>query len=186
MTTLATPRVLLRDWRDADLAPFAALNADPEVMRYFPAPLRREESDALAARIRDFLAEHGWGLWAAEHEGRFIGFVGLQRPRFVADFTPCVELAWRLARDAQGCGLATEAGFAARDFAVARLSGEALVSFTTVTNRPSRRVMEKLGLVYERSFEHPLLGEGHPLRTHVLYRYSTKKSGVGSTSGSTL
>jgi RimJ/RimL family protein N-acetyltransferase len=183
---LRTSRVVLRDWRDADLPPFAALNADPRVMRYFPSVLTREESDALAGRIRAFLAGHGWGLWAAESDGEFIGFVGLSRPRFEASFTPCVELGWRLAHHAQGRGLATEAARAVLDFALTNLPGEALVSFTVPGNAPSRRVMEKLGLVHDGDFEHPSLPEGHPLRTHVLYRLqSTKKSGVGSTFGST-
>lgn len=184
---MKTDRVLLREWRDEDLPHFAQLNADAEVMRYFPATLTREESDALAMRIRLALAEQGWGLWAAEHEGEFIGFVGLARPRFEAHFTPCLELGWRLARSAHGKGLATEAAIAARDFALRELSNEPLVSFTVPQNLASRRVMEKLGLVYDGDFEHPALPAGHPLRTHVLYRLqSTKKSGVGSVLASTL
>jgi ribosomal-protein-alanine N-acetyltransferase len=184
---LRTERVLLRAWRDDDLEPFAALNADPEVMRYFPSTLTREQSDAMATMIHERLAENGWGLWAAEVDGAFIGFVGLNRPRFTAHFTPCVELGWRLARHAQGHGYATEAAIAARDFALQHLRGEPLVSFTVPENRASRRVMEKLGLLYEGDFEHPGLPEGHALRKHVLYRHpqSTKKSGVGSTFGST-
>lgn len=183
---MKTERLTLREWRDEDLAPFAALNADPEVMRWFPSTLTREQSDTLAGRIRLAMADEGWGLWAVEHEGDFIGFVGLSRVRFTAHFTPAVELAWRLAHHAQGRGLATEAAMAARDFALRHLANESLVSFTVPQNRASRRVMEKLGLVYEGDFEHPSLPPGHALRKHVLYRLqSTKKSGVGSTSGST-
>lgn len=186
VVTLKTERVLLRDWRDVDLPLFAALNADPQVMRHFPRTLSREESDAGAARIRAALQEHGWGLWAAEWEGAFIGFVGLSRPRFTAHFTPCVELGWRLAPAAQGRGLATEAARAALDFALRALPQEPLVAFTVPANTPSLRVMEKLGLVPDGGFEHPGLPEGHPLRWHLLYRHqSTKKSGVGSTAGST-
>jgi RimJ/RimL family protein N-acetyltransferase len=187
VTVLRTRRVLLREWRDDDLAPFAALNADPEVMRHFPALLTREQSDAMARMIRERLTENGWGLWAAEVDGAFIGFVGLNRPRFTAHFTPCVELGWRLARHAQGHGYATEAALAARDFALEHLKDEPLVSFTVPENRASRRVMEKLGLAFDGEFEHPGLPEGHALRTHVLYRapQSTKKSGVGSMFGST-
>jgi RimJ/RimL family protein N-acetyltransferase len=167
---LRTERVMLRDWRDEDLAPFAALNADPRVMAHFPSVLTGEQSDALAGRIREFLSQNGWGLWAAEFEGAFIGFVGVSRPRFEADFTPCVELGWRLAHHAQGRGLATEAARAVLQFARAELPNESIVSFTVPANLPSRRVMEKLGLVLEREFEHPALPEGHPLRRHVLYR----------------
>lgn len=184
---MKTARLLLREWRDEDLEPFAALNADAVVMRWFPSTLTREESDALAGRIRLAMAEQGWGAWAVEHHGEFIGFVGLSRVRFTAHFTPCIELAWRLARHAHGQGLATEAAIAARAFALRELANESLVSFTVPQNTASRRVMEKLGLVYDCYFEHPLLPPGHALRTHVLHRHqSTKKSGVGSTSGSML
>ena len=167
---LTTDRLVLRDWRDADLPLFAALNADPRVAQHFPSVLNREESDAVAARARAFLAENGWGLWAAEWSCQFIGFVGLSRPRFTAHFTPCVELGWRLARHAQGKGLATEAGWAVLDFALTHLPGEPLVSFTVPGNLASRRVMEKLGLVYDCEFEHPGLPEAHSLRKHVFYR----------------
>ena len=172
VATLTTERLVLRDWCEADLAPFAALNADPEVMRHFPAPLSRAESDALAARVREALAAQGWGLWAAEREGAFIGFIGLARPRFEAHFTPCVEVGWRLARAAWGQGLATEGARAALAFAREALPGERLVSFTVPANVASRRVMEKLGLVRDLAgdFDHPALPEGHPLRRHVLYR----------------
>lgn len=96
--TLRSARVVLRDWRDEDLEPFAALNADPEVMRYFPSVLTRAQSDDVAMRAQTFLRAHGWGPWAAEHDGRFIGFVGLSIPRFDAGFMPAVELLWRLAK----------------------------------------------------------------------------------------
>ena len=80
---IETPRLILRGWRDADYAPFAALNADPEVMRHFPATLGRDESDTLARRNRDHIEAHGWGLWAVERrqDGAFLGFTGLARPR---------------------------------------------------------------------------------------------------------
>ena len=76
---LRTVRLVLRQWRDDDLPAFAALNADSQVMMFFPAPLTREQSDALAQRCRDAITERGWGLWAAEIPGvaPFIGFVGL-------------------------------------------------------------------------------------------------------------
>src|ERR1039458_5153424 len=89
-------RVLLRPWRASDLAPFAALNADAEVMEHLPSLLTREESDATVTRIDAHLATHGFTFWAVEVPGEvaFAGFVGLVVPKFEAHFTPCVETGW--------------------------------------------------------------------------------------------
>lgn len=174
MTELRTERLLLRQWRDADLEPFAALNADAETMRFFPAPLTREESDAHAERIRQHLEEQGWGLWAVEVAGgpAFVGFVGLARPSFEAHFTPAVEVGWRLAREHWGQGFATEAARAAVSFGFRELALEEIVSFTSKLNEPSIRVMERIGMTRDPAddFDHPRLPPGHPLRPHVLYR----------------
>jgi len=173
---LATARLRLRGWRDEDLAPFAAMNADPRVMEFFPATLARAESDALVARIRAHFARHGFGAWAVEIPGvaDFIGFVGLSIPSFQAPFTPCVEIGWRLATAHWGKGYATEAAMAALAFGFTEAGLAEIVSFTVVANLPSRRVMERLGMTRSPSddFEHPGLALGHPLRPHVLYRLS--------------
>ena len=139
---------MLRAWRDEDLEPFAALNAHAEVMRFFPAPLSRAESDALAARIRREMAECGFGLWAVESPGEapFLGFVGLSRPSFDAAFTPCVEMGWRLAWRFWGKGYASEGAHAALAHGFGELGLREIVSFTTAENAASRRVMEKLGM----------------------------------------
>jgi RimJ/RimL family protein N-acetyltransferase len=174
VTELRTPRLLLRQWRDADLAPFAELNADPEVMRHFPSVLTTAESDALALGARALVASRGWGLWAVEvvDGAPFIGFVGLAAPRFEAHFTPAVEIGWRLAREHWGNGYATEGAQAVISFAFDELGLEEIVSFTTAANDRSRRVMERLGFTRDPAddFPHPRLPVGHPQRTHVLYR----------------
>lgn len=176
MSDLRTERLLLRQWRDEDLEPFAELNADPETMRYFPAPPTREESDALAERSRRQIDDEGWGLWAVEVRGgaSFVGFVGLARPSFEEHFTPAVEVGWRLARRHWGRGYATEAGRAALAYGFDELGLEEIVSFTSRLNAPSRRVMERLGMSHDPAddFEHPRVPLGHPLRPHVLYRLS--------------
>jgi RimJ/RimL family protein N-acetyltransferase len=168
------PRVLLRRWRDEDRAPFAALNADPQVMQFFPRPLERVESDALVERIERHFAEHGFGLWALELPGvaPFIGFAGLAVPRFTAHFTPCVEIGWRLAAGHWGHGYATEAARAALTRGFGRHGLLEVVSFTVPANRRSRAVMVRLGMTHDpaEDFDHPGLPEGHPLRRHVLYR----------------
>lgn len=172
--TLTTPRLLLRPWRDTDLVPFAALNADPEVMAHFPKPLDRDESNEVAARIRAGFAQRGYGWWAVEVPGEvaFAGFIGLSIPGFDAHFMPCVEIGWRLARAQWGKGYATEGARAALDFAFGTLGLREVVAFTTTTNRPSQAVMRRLGMRHSPTddFDHPNLPEGHRLRRHVLYR----------------
>ena len=171
---LTTTRLRLRQWREEDLAPFAALNADPQVMEFFPKILTRAESDAVAGRIRDHFARHGFGFWAVEAPGAadFVGFVGLAVPSFEAHFTPCVEIGWRLAREHWGHGYATEAATAALAFGFGDRALEEIVAFTVAANISSRRVMGRLGMRRSPAddFEHPAIAEGHPLRSHVLYR----------------
>lgn len=172
MTELRTERLLLRQWRDDDFAPFAALNGDPEVMRHFPRTLSRAESDTLAERQRTLIAERGWGLWAVEAPEGFIGFVGLSEPRFEAHFTPAVEVGWRLAREHWGHGFASEAARAAVADGFARVRLDEVVSFTSATNLRSQRVMERIGMTRDPAddFDHPRVPEGHRLRRQVLYR----------------
>jgi len=171
---LRTDRLILRRWIPEDRAPFAALNADPRVMEHFPAPLSRQQSDALADRIEAHFARHQFGLWALEIPGctRFAGFVGLAVPEFEAHFTPCVEIGWRLAAGHWGCGYATEAARAALTFGSEELQLAEIVAFTTSGNMRSRRLMERIGMTRNPAddFDHPHLSAGHPLRRHVLYR----------------
>jgi ribosomal-protein-alanine N-acetyltransferase len=168
VTDLRTPRLLLRRWRASDRAPFAAMNADPVVMEHFPAPLTTEQSDALVDRVEAHFDEHGYGLWAVEADGAFVGFTGLVWQDYEASFTPALEVGWRLARPAWGHGYATEAATAAlaRGLEVAG----SVVSTTAVTNVRSQRVMQRLGMRRELEFDHPRVPEGHPVRPHVLYR----------------
>ena len=171
---LQTERLLLRSWREDDLAPFAALNADPEVMAHFPSALDREASDALAARAQARLDELGYGLWAVEVRatGTFIGFTGLALQTFEAHFTPAVEVGWRLARSAWGHGYASEAARAALAHGFGPAGLDEIVSMTAVTNVRSQRVMQRIGMTRDPAddFEHPNVAEGSPLRPHVLYR----------------
>jgi RimJ/RimL family protein N-acetyltransferase len=172
---LRTPRLLLREWRDGDLAPFAAMNADPEVAEFLSAPLTRRESDAFVGRIIDHWRSDDYALWAVERvaDSAFLGFCGLSVPSWAPE--PTQEIGWRLARHAWGRGYATEAAREVARFAFEDLRLEALVSYTTIANARSRRVMEKLGMARsdpaaEYDFLHPRLDPDHPLRPHVTYR----------------
>jgi len=171
-TMIETPRLLLRPWRDSDLALFAEQNADPVVMRFLGGVLTRNESDAYAAKVRAHQAANGFGKWAVEASGvsPFIGAIGLQRTKFDASFTPAVEVAWRLNRRYWGQGYATEAARAAIEDGFARLGLKEIISMTAVINTPSRRVMERLGMSQSIEFDHPYHPEDSPIRRHILYR----------------
>jgi len=171
---LLTKRLRLRQWRASDREPFARINSDGLVMKYFAAALSEEESDRFAAVNEAHIEEHGWGLWAIEvpDVAPFAGFVGLSTPRFDAHFTPCTEVGWRLAPAFWGRGYATEGARAVLAFGFERLGLQEIVSFTTEANMPSRRVMERVGMTHDPGddFDYPALPPGHPLRHHVLYR----------------
>ena len=173
MTGVDTPRLRLRGWQDADREPYAALNADPVVMEFFPALQDRKTSDAAIDAWNEQLATRGWSNWAAERRdtGAFIGFIGITVPKRVLPFSPCVEIGWRLAREHWGQGFATEGARGVLQVAFDRLALDEIVSFTALLNRRSQRVMERIGMRNANAdFEHPAVPEGHRLRPHCLYR----------------
>lgn len=178
---LRTERLLLRRWRAADRAPFAALNADPVVMQHFTGTLTRTASDAMVDRIEDHFARTGWGLWAVEVPGvaPFVGFVGLWPPSYEVPGVigpDTVEVGWRLAAAHWGHGYAPEAAVAAVRFGFTGLDLAEIVSFTVPQNHNSLRVMEKIGLRHDpaRDFDHPNVDPAeHPANVrHVLHAAS--------------
>lgn len=186
---LRTPRLLLRAWRDSDRAPFAALSADPEVMRWFPSTHTREQSDAAIDRFVEHHERRGYTAWALEvldsERGAtdFAGFLGLVEPTFAPPFRssePCVEIGWRLARPWWGLGLATEAGRAALDFAFDEAGLDEVVSFTVPPNLRSQAVMQRLGMTYDGVFVHPRAGAGDWWGPHALYRLSAQDARTAS------
>jgi RimJ/RimL family protein N-acetyltransferase len=175
---LESERLHLRQWRQDDKTPFAELNADVEVMEYFPSTLTRDESNTFVDYCSRRITERGWGLWAIELKpsAEFIGFVGLEIPNYDLPFSPCTEIGWRLARRFWGRGYATEAAQVALNFGFEALALDEIVSFTSVLNERSQRVMQKLGM--QRSdvdFDHPAVAEGDPLRRHCLYTLSLER-----------
>lgn len=168
-----TPRLAFRAWQDRHRAPFAAMNADPEVMRYFPALLSADQTNAgVDIWCRQF-ADQGWSNWAVElrDTGEFIGFIGLSVPRRQLPFSPCVEIGWRLKRSAWGQGYATEGATECLRVGFDRLGLDEIVSFTTLANLPSIAVMKRIGMSdANANFEHPAVPEGSPLRVHCLYK----------------
>ena len=170
---LESERLLLRNWRDADLDTWIEMNQDPEVMRYFPTPLTVEAATAMSQRFQTFLDEHEYGFWAVEVKGLdpFIGFVGLNDPRLDIAAMPNVEIGWRLHKRGWGKGYATEAATSALSYGLQELQIPEIISFTSTLNEPSIKVMERIGLHrrIDLDFEHPRVEAGHVLRQHVVY-----------------
>jgi RimJ/RimL family protein N-acetyltransferase len=173
---IETERLRLRRWHDADLPAFAAMNADPQVRRYFSSRLTREESDASVARFIRMYALDGYAFMAAElrETSQFIGLIGIQRMSFLLPgrTAPAVEIGWRLNEKSWGKGLATEGARACLDLAFDQFQLPEVVAFTTPANLPSRRVMEKLGMTRnpEDDFDDPRIPVDNPCQRHVLYR----------------
>lgn len=175
--------MVLRGWTEADRAPFAALNANPEVMEHFPSRLTRAGSDAFVDRIERHFEEYDFGLWSVEARGEFVGFTGLSVPRSHVGWMeereqPIVEVGWRLRRSAWGRGYAAEAARACLRHAFDVLGREEVVSFTVVANTRSRAVMERLGMHQVAEYDHPI--EGAAALPSVCYLATRRASEIGS------
>ena len=162
----------MRGWRESDLAPWAAMNADPEVRRYLGPLLTFEQASAWVLSFQDDLVRYGIGFWALEvrASGEFIGFTGLQTADEEMPFTG-VELGWRLARPAWGHGYATEAALAAAGYGFAVMGLPEIFAVTTAGNLRSQAVMRRIGMTSDpaEDFDDPDVDEG-PLRRYVVYR----------------
>ncbi len=172
MKYIETPRLILRSWTEEDLLPFVQLNSDENVMKYFAKSLSENESREMFNRIQTHFEENGYGLYAVETKKHkaFIGFTGFQKIPFETDFTPGIEIGWRLMFDKWGKGYATEAASACLRYAGERLEFKEVYSFTTIWNKMSENVMQKIGMEKVKEFNHPLLAENHLLSKHVLYK----------------
>ena len=181
--TLRTDRLILRPWRDDDLDALAAVNADPEVMRYIMDGAvrdRQETAESLRAMARGW-AERGFGLFAVEirETGELAGWAGLAVPEFLPEVLPAVEIGWRLGRRHWGHGYATEAAAAALRFGFADLGLDRAVSIRHVDNARSARVMEKLGIGY--AFRTVVPGNGQPVAVHAITREQHQRRAGGRT-----
>jgi RimJ/RimL family protein N-acetyltransferase len=171
---LITARLVLRRWRDADVDAMAAINADPDVMQHFVAPLTREQTERTIAGYEASFAQRGFGPWAVEiaASGELVGFIGLLRVRFNAHFTPAVHLTTKLAAHSWRQRYASEAAHEVLRDGFERVGLVEVVAFTSRRNEPSWRGMAAIGMTHDAAddFAHPDLAEGHPLRDQVLYR----------------
>jgi RimJ/RimL family protein N-acetyltransferase len=178
-------RLRLLAWRERHIAPFVAMNSDPEVMRYFPSLIDEEQSRASVDFWMKQFAERGWSNWAVELKDtdEFIGFVGLWTPKLTMPFSPCVEIGWRLARRFWGRGYATEGANASLRVGFEQLGLTEIVSYTALPNAPSRAVMERIGMHNTGAdFDHPAVPVGHALRRHCLYKITRQQWAVSAAS----
>jgi RimJ/RimL family protein N-acetyltransferase len=170
---IETARLILRPFREADRGPFAAINGDPRVSDWLGGSIDRAASDAAIDRSNAHIAEHGFGFWAAQRgqDGRLIGMIGLKRMAPQLPPAPAIEAAWRLAPEAWGQGFAVEGAQAALAWGFANIRPDEIIAITVASNLRSLAVMRRIGMVEhpERSFDHPFLPEGHPLRRHLVY-----------------
>lgn len=172
----------MRRWRDSDRDPYAAMNADPELMRYFPATLDRAASDASVDVMQDRFERQGFGLWALEigATAEFIGFTGLNPMPEGVPGAGGMEVGWRLAQHAWHHGYATEAATAAVDVGFRAIGLDEIWSMTAVLNAPSQAVMQRLGMTRYGNFEHPAVPEGHRVRPHVVYRLQRRDTAAAA------
>ena len=169
---LKTERIGLRKWYDSDFEALAEMNADPEVMRYFPSVLTKDKSKEMLQRLKEHFETYGYTYFAAERleNKEFMGFVGLAYQTYETDYTPFTDIGWRLKQKAWGKGYATEAAEAVLIHAREVLKLKEIYSVTPLQNLGSERVMQKIGMKKIAEFEHPAVPEGHELRRCVLYR----------------
>jgi ribosomal-protein-alanine N-acetyltransferase len=169
---IETPRLILRQWKEADHEPYIRLNMDPDVMEFFPSISTKTKTLEQIERFSQRIIQHGYGFFAVERKdnNQFIGFTGLSNPGFESSFTPCVEIGWRLSKENWNQGFATEAAKACLAFGFDKLGLNEIYSFTSVHNKRSEQVMIKIGMTRDGFFEHPSVEDGHILKKHVLYK----------------
>ena len=165
-------RLGFRRWKERDRIPFAAMTADPEVMRYFPKPLAKREADRLIDRFETHMVDKGYTMWAVERkeDGAFIGFIGLLEITMAIEGQGAAEIGWRLDKSFWKQGYAVEVALACLGYAFGSLGMTEVYSFTSAVNKPSETVMKRIGMTKIDDFEHPKLAGGSPLKRHVLYK----------------
>lgn len=164
-------RLGFRKWQEEDIAPFAVMCGDPVVMKYFPKTLSPEETAEHVNRYNAHFEEKGYCFFAVDllPDQSFAGVIGLSTPRFDAAYQESLEIGWRLRKDIWGQGLATEGATRCLQYGFETLKFPEILAITSRINTPSIRVMEKIGMKFTGTFDHPNIEAGSPLQKHVLY-----------------
>ena len=165
-------RLGFRTWSNNDLEPMTSINSDAEVMQFFPKTQTQDDTANFIKRMQKSYAENGFCYFAVEllSTGEFIGFIGLSIQTFEADFTPITDIGWRLSKNTWGKGFATEGAKRCLTYAFDNLKLDKVLSTSPIINTPSINIMEKIGMLKVKEFEHPLLLNNEKLKKCVLYR----------------
>lgn len=164
-------RLGYRNWTDQDLPAMAKINADARVMEFFLRTSTTAETAGFIERMKIQFSKNGFCYFAVDklEDHSFIGFIGISEQNYASEFTPCVDIGWRLAYKEWGHGYATEGAKKCLDFAFNQIGLKTINAICPVVNTPSERVMKKLGMKKVKTFTHPLLSENKTLETCVLY-----------------
>jgi len=174
--SIKTARLGLRNWVPSDEKPFIEMCKDEVVMQHFPKPLSKEETKGLISRLQTHFDTHGYCYFAIDllETDEFIGFTGFANQTWKSEFTPCVDIGWRLKQSAWGKGYATEAAKACLDAAFPKFGLKEIIAFATDTNVPSQNVMKKVGMQFIGTVQHPAI-VGDPRFEHcVVYKIETE------------
>lgn len=170
-------RLGFRRWKEEDRVPFEVMTADPDVMRFFPKLLNKEEANRLISRFEAHMDNKGYTMWAVERkkDGVFIGFIGLLEITMEIEGQGSAEIGWRLDKQFWKRGYAVEGALACIAYAFGPLAMNQVYSFTSTINQASETVMQRIGMTKIGEFEHPKLDEDSPLKKHVLYKINRQE-----------
>ena len=171
---IKTERLGLRNWLPSDTVPFVAMGQNPEVMQYFPELLAEDDTIALINNLKNHFEKYGYSYFAMDElvTGEFIGFAGLKYQTFESEFTPSVDIGWRLKRSVWGKGFATEAAKACLDAAFNRFDLDEVYSYCPDLNKASEAVMKKIGMVFTGILQHPKIANDSRFKHCVVYKVS--------------
>ena len=164
-------RLGFRNWQETDVEPMAAINADPDVMEFFPGTKTLQETKKFIERMQQQMGARGYCYFAVDklEDGAFIGFIGLSYQTYEADFNPCVDIGWRLRKNEWNKGFATEGAKRSLDYGLNELGLNKINCIAPKINLRSENVMKKIGMTKVKEFIHPMLLHDDRLRECVLY-----------------
>ena len=170
-------RLGFRNWIESDISKMAAINADPKVMAFFPKIQNEKATQGFIYKMQKQFLEKGFCYFAVDklEDETFVGFIGVSEQNFEAEFTPCLDIGWRLAQTEWNKGYATEGAKRCLEFAFQELQLENIKAICPIVNKPSENVMIKVGMSKEMTFKHPFLKDYKELECCFLYELENKQ-----------